>query len=155
MAVAPLAVLPSPKSQLKVTPTPLALLAPNWMGAPGAAGPEGPQGEPGEAAAEGDDGWSPVFALVNDGARRVLDGNGGVHFDVTERETARVTRSKRAGRRPHAQTFRAKDGMILALARSRAESRRQLLAIDTAVPFERVLQVEEEERPTGIEPGQG
>src|SRR5262245_50211008 len=35
-------------------------------------GPQGVQGEPGTPGAGGDDGWSPILAAVNDGARRVL-----------------------------------------------------------------------------------
>ncbi len=42
------------------------------QGAQGQPGVQGPQGNPGTAGSSGDDGWSPVFAIVDDGARRVL-----------------------------------------------------------------------------------
>lgn len=41
-------------------------------GATGATGPTGPTGPTGAAGSDGEDGWSPVFTLVTDGARRVL-----------------------------------------------------------------------------------
>lgn len=45
------------------------------QGAPGQQGLQGAPGDPGQPGApgnDGDDGWSPVFAAVSDGARRVL-----------------------------------------------------------------------------------
>jgi len=60
--------------------------APGAAGAPGAKGDKGDQGDPGADGAAGDNGvngWSPVFALVADGERRVQQiadwaGGGGV-----------------------------------------------------------------------------
>src|SRR5215207_8932826 len=52
----------------------------------------------------------------------------------------------------HAQTVRAQDRMILAGTRGRAEASGQLPAIEAAMTFERVLQVEQEEAPAGVEP---
>ena len=42
------------------------------QGPQGQQGPQGPQGNVGATGADGEDGWSPAFALVADGARRVL-----------------------------------------------------------------------------------
>lgn len=45
------------------------VLQPGEQGDPGA---QGDQGDPGDQGDQGDPGWSPVFAIVNDGTRRVL-----------------------------------------------------------------------------------
>src|SRR4051794_8020851 len=42
------------------------------QGPQGDPGPQGAQGTAGTSGADGDDGWSPVLAVLNDGARRVL-----------------------------------------------------------------------------------
>ncbi len=42
------------------------------QGSQGMQGTQGPQGPQGSAGADGSDGWSPAFAFVSDGARRVL-----------------------------------------------------------------------------------
>ena len=42
------------------------------QGSQGDPGDEGPQGNPGTPGSNGGDGWSPAFAIINDGARRVL-----------------------------------------------------------------------------------
>src|SRR5262245_51810650 len=64
----------------------------------------------------------------------------------------RVAGPELPNRRPHAQALRAEDRMVLAGARRRAEACRQLPALDAAMTFERVLQVEEEEGPARVEP---
>src|SRR5690349_8377047 len=91
-----------------------------------------------------------------DGARWMAHGDGGVDLDAAQRETTRVAGLEPANRRLHAQALRAEDGMILAGARlvsggHRAEAGGQLLAIDAAMTFERMLQVEEEEGPARVE----
>ena len=45
---------------------------------PGTQGPAGANGGPGTDGVDGDDGWSPVFAVVSDGARRILQVTGWV-----------------------------------------------------------------------------
>src|SRR3954469_2350162 len=57
-----------------------------------------------------------------------------------------------ADRGLHAQALRAEDRMVLAGARRGAEACGQLPAIDTAMTFERVLQVEQEVGPASVEP---
>ena len=42
------------------------------QGSQGDPGDQGPQGNPGTPGSNGGDGWSPAFAIINDGARRVL-----------------------------------------------------------------------------------
>src|SRR3954468_3901641 len=42
------------------------------QGGQGDPGDEGPQGNPGTPGSNGANGWSPAFAIINDGARRVL-----------------------------------------------------------------------------------
>src|SRR6476659_926579 len=46
------------------------------QGPQGDDGPQGLPGQPGAAGADGDNGWSPILASANDGARRVLQVSG-------------------------------------------------------------------------------
>jgi hypothetical protein len=46
------------------------------QGDQGQPGGQGPQGNPGAPGSDGEDGWSPIFAIVSDGARRVLQVTG-------------------------------------------------------------------------------